>query len=638
MGLTKITSRILDSSGVTILGTIATGVWQGTAINQTYLVGQSGTNTGDETLARINALDITELGTISSGVWNGTAINQTYLVGQSGTNTGDQTTISGNAGTVTNGVYTVGNQTIGGVKTFSSGITQSSGTLQIKNASGDGSGLKLYQAGSDVSTISNHYAGDIAFNTANTSQKMIIKNSGNVGIGTSSPGASKLTVSDGVAGYSTANILLQVKRNATNSNDDTSKASIMLANNSNAFQIAYGGATDRLRFINGGGTEQLTMLNGGNVGIGATSPDSSDWNSNSRLLHIYQNTTNGSLLKLESSNTSLVVASGNSQAQIGTVESVPLKFYTNTTERMSISSGGDVTLKGNGTTSALLFGQSSYARIINTSGQTLYVDSDVHEFRTNGGVGKLTISSTGKAEFRSDQGAGNAQISARSNSSTNVNYGGIAIGQNSGGRGGYVTMGDTNATNNYYYEANTFTLAATANAGLKLRAFASNTRGITIGSSWANDLNAYEEGTWDPTPGRTSGTQPTVSTYAYRNGTYTKVGRLVVIMWDFAATVTAQGSSAAISIKGLPFPVGSAAATGGAMAGYTVANFRASSLYANSTAQRVLGGFAQQGDYYIYVESQKMGTDGFNSGGSVNSYLLNTSSARSTGFCIYFTD
>ena len=97
-------------------------------------------------------------------------------------------------------------------------------------------------------------------------------NNGNVGIGTGSPSNSRLTVSDGVAGYSTANILLQVKRNATQGNDDTSKASIMLANNSNAFQIAYGGATDRLRFINGGGTEQLTLLNGGNTGIGTTSP------------------------------------------------------------------------------------------------------------------------------------------------------------------------------------------------------------------------------------------------------------------------------------------------------------------------------------------------------------------------------
>jgi hypothetical protein len=43
----------------------------------------------------------------------------------SGTNTGDQTTITGNAGTVTNGVYTVGDQTIAGAKTFSSTIVGS---------------------------------------------------------------------------------------------------------------------------------------------------------------------------------------------------------------------------------------------------------------------------------------------------------------------------------------------------------------------------------------------------------------------------------------------------------------------------------------------------------------------------------
>ena len=38
------------STNVVTVGTIGTGVWQGTAINATYLDGQSGTNTGDETL------------------------------------------------------------------------------------------------------------------------------------------------------------------------------------------------------------------------------------------------------------------------------------------------------------------------------------------------------------------------------------------------------------------------------------------------------------------------------------------------------------------------------------------------------------------------------------------------------------
>ena len=67
------------STNVTTLGTIATGEWRATAINAVYLNGQSGINTGDETLASINALDITEVGTIDSGVWQGTAVASAYL-------------------------------------------------------------------------------------------------------------------------------------------------------------------------------------------------------------------------------------------------------------------------------------------------------------------------------------------------------------------------------------------------------------------------------------------------------------------------------------------------------------------------------------------------------------------------------
>ena len=107
-------------------------------------------------------------------------------------------------------------------------------------------------------------------NTAGSS-RMLINSSGNVGIGTTSP-TTRLSVSDGAAMYADNNYLVQIKRNATNSNDNTSKSCILLANNSNAFQIAYGGTTDRLRFINGGGVEQMTLLNGGNVGIGLTDP------------------------------------------------------------------------------------------------------------------------------------------------------------------------------------------------------------------------------------------------------------------------------------------------------------------------------------------------------------------------------
>ena len=54
-----------------------------------------------------------------------TTTEKTKLAAILGTNTGDQTTITGNAGTVTNGVYTVGDQTIEGTKTFSSTIVGS---------------------------------------------------------------------------------------------------------------------------------------------------------------------------------------------------------------------------------------------------------------------------------------------------------------------------------------------------------------------------------------------------------------------------------------------------------------------------------------------------------------------------------
>jgi microcystin-dependent protein len=51
------------SAQVTTLGTVATGTWQGTAINQTYLTGQSGTNTGDEVASSASTAGVVELAT-----------------------------------------------------------------------------------------------------------------------------------------------------------------------------------------------------------------------------------------------------------------------------------------------------------------------------------------------------------------------------------------------------------------------------------------------------------------------------------------------------------------------------------------------------------------------------------------------
>ena len=79
------------SANVTTLGTIATGTWNAGIIAEGKLQNQSGTNTGDEDLASINALDITELGTISSGVWEGTVIASAKLDTDTAHLTTDQT-------------------------------------------------------------------------------------------------------------------------------------------------------------------------------------------------------------------------------------------------------------------------------------------------------------------------------------------------------------------------------------------------------------------------------------------------------------------------------------------------------------------------------------------------------------------
>ena len=89
--------------------------------------------------------------------------------------------------------------------------------------------------------------------------------------------------------------------------------------------------------------ERVRINETGNVGIGTTNPTTS-WNASSKLLHIDQNDTNGAILQLASSNTTLVACAGNNQAQIGTTGTEPIIFYTDgaSNPRLRISETGDV--------------------------------------------------------------------------------------------------------------------------------------------------------------------------------------------------------------------------------------------------------------------------------------------------------
>ena len=65
----------------------------------------------------------------------------------------------------------------------------------------------------------------------------------------------------------------------------------------------------------------------------------------------------------------------------------------------------------------------------------------------------------------------------------------------------------------------------------------------------ANTLDDYEEGTWTPTITSGTGTITTVGAVA---GTYTKVGRQVTLLAQFAITTNGTGATS-LKVNGLPF-------------------------------------------------------------------------------------
>jgi hypothetical protein len=87
--------------------------------------------TGDQTIAGIKTFSSPIVASITGNA--ATATNMAYSGLTGGVPTWNQST-TGNAATVTNGVYTTGTQTIGGVKTFSDVVNLTSNRLSISNA------------------------------------------------------------------------------------------------------------------------------------------------------------------------------------------------------------------------------------------------------------------------------------------------------------------------------------------------------------------------------------------------------------------------------------------------------------------------------------------------------------------------
>ena len=488
-------------------------MWQGTPINQTYLVGQSGTNTGDETLARINALDVTELGTISSGVWNGTAIASAYL---------DADT-----------AHLSTTQTFTGAKTFSSNAIFT-GNVGIGTASPSQAKLvispNVAASALDGLTLSYHpdataaqvrtklfidsYHGKLQLTNGSGVVTTHISaggtntyfNGSNVGIGTASP-VKMLDVQGQLAISNSASSYWYLDRNDSSGNFD---------------------------IINDSNQVKLTITSGGNVGIGTTP---SGYLTSGYVLRLHGGTQTYMAFNNNTHTTQvtggMVIGNDANSAWIVQRENQPLIFSTNNANRLTISSGGTMTLasglslktQGTGrvyTHNLTLREQDNTAKfqIYSSGGGCVFYNSESnggYYFYTNGSE-RMRITSGGEYSFGTPSGV---TYSHGSNDGFHLRTGlelGFGNGNNNRPDFGINATGSGGGASLNIYcgeGSDDVDIQIAPNAVMQF-----NSGGIKFGSS-GELLDTYEEGSWVVTLPSSSGAS--ITTYRAR---YTVVGNV----------------------------------------------------------------------------------------------------------------
>ncbi len=259
----------------------------------------------------------------------------------------------------------------------------------------------------------------------------------------------------------------------------------------------------------------------------------------------------------------------------------------------------------------------AYDRTVGASGYiNLAISGYDLQFQTGAGVKKMSIDQNGQMEY---QGAepGTTGIRFQGSGTCNGYAGSLASF--------YVmdVMRDQGSGKSMNVQG-TIDIAAGYGIGFGASAGAGATSTL---------LDDYEEGTWTPVAYASSGTA--TGSYSQQLGTYTKIGRQVICMFDFQVTLSGTMVGFA-GISGLPFTVGNSSAGGGSMAGYSVNQFRSSDLFAAAGAGRQISGFPQQNANYIYCQVDNSGVNGFGSAAAAT-WKIGTS-GRCTGYVVYFTD
>jgi hypothetical protein len=244
----------------------------------------------------------------------------------------------------------------------------------------DGSASTPAIQGSDNNTGVFFPAADTAAIATNGAERMRIDSSGNVGIGTTSPGG-KLEVS-GQADFTTvvgAGYGVRVR----SPSGSATPAMLQFTNNPVTAQwyAIQSPSADVLAFNNGGGTEKMRIDASGNLGIGTTSPAAKlDVVGALRLT----NTSTAANFGTLSDGGGLVITSGNSN---------PMYFYVGGSERMRIDSSGNLLFNSGYGSAATAYGCRAWVNFNGTGTVAIRASGNVTSI-TDNGTGDYTVNFT----------------------------------------------------------------------------------------------------------------------------------------------------------------------------------------------------------------------------------------------------
>ena len=324
---------------------------------------------------------------------------------------------------------------------------------------------------------------------------------------------------------------------------------------------ALGGTYKEITDGSGNGSG-LYLGTGGRVGIGASSPSKTLDVRGDGIFYAQSGNTSLDLTATSSNDTEINFGSFGASANVGKITgdsgALALVFESNTTERLRIKSGGDISFRDTSTNEAFYWDASAGSLGIGTTSP----DANLH------------VSGSGTQEFRITSSNGNPVLRL-DGPSGNLSY----IQWNSAGSAPLTFYDVTTSSERMRIDSSGY--LRLAGAGIQFN-------GDTAS---ANALDDYEEGTWTPVYAPQTGSFTTM-TMDVLSATYTKIGRQVTIRAYFRTdNVDATGASGQLRVGGLPF------ASAGSNGGTSAVSLALIQGWTNAPDS----GFVEEGQSYILL-------------------------------------